>query len=55
MMVTLVLSFRNFAFHLANVFLILLGAEGSFFFLPFLPFFFAGHTFSASSMYIMDG
>jgi hypothetical protein len=40
---------------LAKVFLILLGAEGSFFFLPFFPFFFAGHTFSASSMYIIEG
>jgi hypothetical protein len=41
----------NFPFHFESAFLILAGFEGSaFFFFFFLPFFFAGHTFSASSM-----
>jgi len=51
MIVILKLSSMNFPFHFARVFLIRCGALGSFFaFLPFLPFFFAGQTFSASSM-----
>jgi len=56
MMVMRKLSSMNLPFHLARVFLIRWGALGSFFaFLPFFPFFFAGHTFSASSMYMMLG
>jgi hypothetical protein len=41
----------NLPFHLAKAFFILAGLDGSaFFFFFFLPFFLAGHTFSASSM-----
>jgi hypothetical protein len=51
-----VVSSINLAFHLANAFFILAGLDGSaFFFFFFFPFFLAGHTFSASSMYIIEG